>query len=136
MTNIKAMKERIEELEEENRQLRALLTPRLADHIDIPLTASQRAILDVIVAHPFASYEMLLSALEHLIPHGERLESIVKVHMHRLRAKLKPFDVRIRVVYTEGYYMSPEDKAKLPRLGDTRPETSIDWCRVKQEARA
>jgi DNA-binding response OmpR family regulator len=43
-------------------------------------------------------------------------DDIARVHIYNMRRKLKPFDMAIKSVRSQGYFLSPETKAKVRAL--------------------
>ena len=123
---IRSLKERIETLEEEIRQFH-----EDSANIDWTFTGilsrQQLALLMAINKRPLAPY----SYLDHVTEdHGKynRYEGAMhqtlrtKVAVWKLRKKLKPYGIEIRVWRGVGYYLDDDNKAKLRKLMGTNNE--------------
>ncbi|MBX3527556.1 MAG: hypothetical protein KF904_15235 [Rhodoblastus sp.] len=101
----KALRERVAELEEEVRQLRAQLEPQM-DWRFLRLSLTHSRILSILYA-----------ASPYTATH-ERLETVstrecVRNHLKTLRPRLAPLGVQIRAVWCEGYALLAADREKL-----------------------
>jgi len=112
--------DRIAELEEELRQLRADLAQASAAFVGV-LSPQQSALLMGIYGRPMASY----AYLDHITEdhgkynryEGEMHQTLrTKVAVWKLRQRLKPYGIEIRTWRGVGYYLDAEDKAKLRDL--------------------
>ena len=112
--------DRIAELEEEIRQLRADLARPHDAFVGI-LTRQQAALLMGIYGRPTASY----AYLDHLTEdhgkynryEGEMHQTLrTKVAVWKLRQRLKPYGVKINVLRGVGYYLDDDNKVKLKQL--------------------
>jgi hypothetical protein len=120
MTELQRLRERVEELEEELRQLRADIAPKDDSFAGI-LTRQQVALLKSIRNRDFASYEYIDQVLAAQgysgRGEGEVLEQLrSKVSIYNLRKRLKPYGIKIKTWKNFGYYMDDENKAKLKQL--------------------
>ncbi|HBJ84597.1 MAG TPA: heavy metal resistance protein CzcR [Verrucomicrobiales bacterium] len=76
------------------------------------LTGQQTCIFGVLMARPFASNAALMLALYSDKTNGDAAEpDIIKVHICKMRQKLKPFGVEIETMWGQGYRISDEHKA-------------------------
>jgi DNA-binding response OmpR family regulator len=109
-------RERIEELEEENRQLRALLQLDDTTAYDgLRLTAQQRVVLAALCRGTgVLPISYLLDCLDRA---GRRGTAHARDHLgvvvHRLRRKLEPHGIHIRTEWGVGLSIPLEDKAVL-----------------------
>ena len=112
--------DRIAELEEELRQLRADLAQASAAFVGV-LSPQQSALLMGIYGRPMASY----AYLDHITEdhgkynryEGEMHQTLrTKVAVWKLRQRLKPYGIEIRTWRGVGYYLDDENKAKLQAL--------------------
>jgi hypothetical protein len=117
---IRKLRERIEELEEEIRQLRADIAPT-DDTFAGVLTRQQVALLKSIRNRNVASYQYVDQVLAGQGNFGrgdgeeaEKLRS--KVSIYKLRKKLVPYGIKIKTWRSIGYYLDDENKAKLKQL--------------------
>lgn len=106
--------ERVEYLEEENRQLRDAL--QCVDAARFPakwmLTPAEKRVLTSLQSAPagFRSREAIL----HAARRREATEGdghLIEVIIYRLRSKLRDYGVRIHTIRGEGYKLDPESKA-------------------------
>lgn len=124
---IQQLRERVEELEEEVRQLRADIAPTDGTFAQI-LTRQQTALLKSILSRKVASYQYIDQVLAgHGYSgrrDGEELEQLrSKVSIHKLRKRLKPYGIKIKTWTRVGYYMDDENKAKLKALMEKTDDT-------------
>lgn len=77
------------------------------------LTRTQTALLLVILDCETATRENLAVLLSKLDLKTGNINQAVKIHIHYLRAKLKPLGIIIKTVWGIGYFISPEDKKAL-----------------------
>ena len=116
--------DRIAELEEELRQLRADLAQASAAFVGV-LSPQQSALLMGIYGRPMASY----AYLDHITEdhgkynryEGEMHQTLrTKVAVWKLRQRLKPHGIEIKTWRGAGYYLDDENKAKLQALMEAR----------------
>jgi hypothetical protein len=117
---VRGLRERIEELEEEIRQLRADIAPTDDTFAGI-LTRQQVALLKSIRNRNVASYQYIDQVLAGQGYSGrgdgeetEKLRS--KVSIYNLRKRLRPYGIEIKTWPNIGYYLDDENKAKLKQL--------------------
>jgi hypothetical protein len=120
MSEVQRLRERVEELEEELRQLRKDIAPTDDSFAGI-LTRQQVALLNSIRNRKVASYEYIDQVLAgqgySVRSDGQELEQLrSKVSIYNLRKRLKPYGIKIKTWIRVGYYMEDEDKAKLKML--------------------
>lgn len=107
---------RISVLEEENRQLRNALAPRM--NVNLDLSPQQREIFLAIYSRTEASYEMLEMLLGSLqSDEGRDTKNHLKVIVHRIRKVLEPHGIRIQTIRGHGFRMQPGDKRRVLDLG-------------------
>lgn len=96
------LRDEIDALREEVRQLRALLAPAL----DIPdrfqLTALERRLFSHLATRSIATFE----ALAAVISRDPRDDNTARVHIYKLRCKLSPHGISIKNVRGLGYEMT------------------------------
>lgn len=114
------LRDRIEELEEEIRQLRADIAPT-EDTFTGVLTRQQVALLKSIRNRKIASYQYIDQVLAGQgnfgRGDGQELEQLrSKVAIYNLRQRLKPHGIEIKTWRGIGYYLDDENKAKLKQL--------------------
>jgi hypothetical protein len=117
---VRELRERIEELEEEIRQLRADMV-QTDDTFAGILTRQQIAMLNGIYNRKVASYKYIdhVMAGDGNFNRGdavdlEKLRS--KVAIYNLRKKLKPYGIEISTWLGIGYYLNDENRVKLKQL--------------------
>lgn len=120
MTEVQILRDRIAELEEELRQLRADIAPT-EDAFAGVLSRQQLALLKSIRNRKVASYQYIDQVLAGQgysgRGSGEELEKLrSKVSIHKLRKKLKPYGIKIKTWTSIGYYLDDENKAKLQMM--------------------
>jgi hypothetical protein len=121
------LRDRIAELEEENRQLREALMPSnnpFKGKLGLPLQLA--VILSLLYHRSVASYaalEQVMNDNSHLAKDSDLggFQNRVKVAVCKLRAILDQHDIEIRTIRAVGYSLDPANKAKLNKLiGDQR----------------
>lgn len=120
MSEVQRLRERVEELEEELRQLRADIAPTDDSFAGI-LTRQQVALLKSIRNRKFASYDYIDQVLAGQgnigRGDGEVLEQLrSKVSIYNLRKRLKPYGIKIKTWRGVGYYLDDENRAKLQMM--------------------
>jgi len=112
--------DRIAELEEEVRQLRAALTPTTEAFVGF-LSRNETKILMGIYSRPVADYAYLDKITEQSDKYSrytdinhEALRN--RVSVWKLRQKMRQHGVEIRTWRGVGYYLDAKDKAKLKQL--------------------
>ena len=112
--------DRIAELEEEVRQLRADLTPTNGAFVGF-LSKNEMKILMGIYGRPIADY----AYLDRITEQGDRYNRYsdinhealrVRVSIWKLRQKMRQRGVEIRTWRGIGYYLDDKDKAKLKKI--------------------
>jgi DNA-binding response OmpR family regulator len=109
---ILGLRERIGELEEENRQLKAALKPSVCFPASWKLWPREAKLLAALYASPgFVSYESLRLAM--VGTRGDAPENMVQVYMCRMRPKVAPFGIEFRVVRGTGLVLAPHSRAVI-----------------------
>ncbi|CAB5220116.1 hypothetical protein UFOVP231_61 [uncultured Caudovirales phage] len=123
---IKQLRERIEELEEQNRQLRDGVAPDETMFI-AGLSRQQIALLRGIYSRKTATYQYLdvIMANDGHSARGcgselEKLRS--KVAIYNLRKKLAPHGIKISTWRGIGYYLNEANREKLKRLMEKKDD--------------
>jgi len=123
---VRELRERIEELEEEIRQIRADMLQTDATFAGV-LTRQQITLLNGIYGRKVASYQ----AIDRIMAadgnfcrgSGEDLEKLrSKVAIYNLRKKLTPYGIEIKTWRGIGYYLDDENKAKLKKLMEKKDD--------------
>jgi hypothetical protein len=123
---VQQLRERIDELEEELRQLRADI--KQTDTFGLGFLSHQEvAIMRGIYSRQIASYAYLdqLTADTHKYHRysGEVSAKLrCKVAVWKIRLKLKPYDIEIKTWRGIGYYLDEENKAKLKQLMEKKDD--------------
>jgi len=117
MNTEKVLRDRIELLEEELRQLKAgLADPHLPKAFAEALSKQQMAILQGLRRKQVASYEYL-DCIAGTVGNSERSDNCgrnrAKTAMLNLRTRLKPFGINISTWRGVGYYLDEQSKARL-----------------------
>lgn len=110
----RALRDRIEELEEEVRQLRR-------ENMDISfppewrLTAAHARLLRRLHGAPggFLTHEKVYDALRLWADSAENEVNLVRSQICKMRQRLSPFGIEIRKRWGQGYELPPETKAKI-----------------------
>ena len=117
---IKQLRERIEELEEEVRQLREDMVQTNATFLHF-LSKNQMKILMGIYSRPVADY----AYLDRITEQSDRYNRYtdinhedlrVRVSIWKLRQKMREYGIEIKTWRGIGYYLDDENKAKLKQL--------------------
>lgn len=112
--SITAMRDRIETLEEENRQLREMMRPVLQFVPEWRLSEQQSRLLAMIYNRQLANYEQIVVAFDiQRRADGNDDQNHVKVVAHYLRKKLKPHGIKFNTVWGVGYAADSENKARI-----------------------
>lgn len=108
--NERQLRDRIEELEEENRQLRELLKRPLI----FPQITGGRVKNEILATlYTHAGKPVNVHVLQAAIPRAEDLFNTLLQHMHQLRRKLTPLGITIETIYRHGYMLDRENAEKL-----------------------
>jgi hypothetical protein len=123
---ITELRERIAELEEEVRQLRADMLPTSATFLGI-LSKNQMKLLMGIYSRPIADY----AYLDRITEQGDRYNRYTDVHhedlrirvsVWKLRKKMREYGIEIKTWRGIGYYLDDENKAKLKQLMEKKDD--------------
>lgn len=111
--NSTVLRDRVEYLEEENRQLREIMGLDedegflVAARAAFQTTKAQGRVLQVLVTGAVVRNEALMLACT---PTGEASDNNLKVQLSRLRRKLGPYGLAVKNEWGVGYSMSPEHR--------------------------
>ena len=117
---VRELRDRIAELEEEVRQLRADMVPTDATFLDF-LSKNQMKLLLGIYSRPIADY----AYLDRLTEQGDKYSRYTdinhealrnRVSVWKLRQKMREYGIEIKTWRGIGYYLDDENKAKLKAL--------------------
>ena len=116
------LRERIEELEEELRQIKEGICPPSNPFIGkMRMTLQLASLLWVLYKTPGVVTIGRLNVITREYGHrkpgdGSNTSNCTKVRITHLRHKLKRYGVKINNVWGVGYTINPEDKAKLKKV--------------------
>jgi len=104
-----ALKERVRDLE-------ALVGLHWAPPRVLGLTRTQAQLFGLLIRHrTLCTYEMILTAL-----YGERTDppgvEVIRAHITHIRRLLEPHGLTVRRLWGSGYYLTPEDIARIDAL--------------------
>ena len=107
------LRERIEILEEENRQLRAEI--RFAGPLPEgwSLSPSEQELMRALMVRPFLSREAAVSAVYGDRDEPENPHECIGVFMSRLRQKLRPRGIEIKTRWGFGFFLPEATRAAL-----------------------
>lgn len=122
MNELQFLRARVDELEEELRQIKATLLP-----VDNPfygkfeLPPQLAAILWTLYRHDLCNYARLDAVTKE---HGREyrgdsngdINLRTKVAMSKLRKKMRPHDIHFATVWAVGYRMEPKSREKLKQM--------------------
>ena len=126
---VQQLRERIAELEEEIRQLRADMVPTNATFLGF-LSKNEMKILLGIYSRPVADY----AYLDRITEQGDRYNRYtdvnhedlrVRVSVWKLRKKMRARGIEIKTWRGIGYYLDEENKAKLKQLTFLRKKKPV-----------
>lgn len=123
---IQQLKDRIAELEEEIRQIRADMVQTDATFLAI-LSHHQMKMLRGIMSRTVADYaflDRLTEDSDKYNRHTDNEHEVLrgKVAIWKLRKKLKPYGIEIKTWRGIGYYLDDENKAKLKALMEKKDD--------------
>jgi DNA-binding response OmpR family regulator len=116
------LRDRISELEEENRQLRQALCPSDNPFVGkVKLSPQQTAVLYALYRAKIASYGYLDKVMSEASSYdrsteGGAIQLRLKVTVSKMRQSLKGLDIHIHTSWGLGYYLDPISKKKLGDL--------------------
>ena len=116
-------KERIEELEERVRQLEHEIGANSVWHLNgSSISGHGRTILGVMITHQRVTRELLMGCMyRDRIDGGPEFGSrILDVTMHKLRRRLKKYQIKIQTVRDFGYEMDDRSHQRLRALTGKR----------------
>ncbi|MCW5697897.1 MAG: helix-turn-helix domain-containing protein [Bauldia sp.] len=100
----KRLAEQVEELQEENRQLRALLAPAVVLPSEWKLTVLETALFRQLLLRTLVTFECAVWAIQDA--NGDRTRYTVHILIHKIRRKLKPFGLSILCRPGQGYELA------------------------------
>lgn len=108
------LRDRVDELEETVRQLRALASEARPLPQWVPyLTRREETMLRLFLARESVSIE----AMETVIHDGDaKSYNLLSVYVFKLRSKLAKFGVTIKTLHGRGYSLTPESKALFSQV--------------------
>jgi len=116
------LRERIETLEEENRQLREVMRPKMQFAAEWHLSRQQSQFLALIYSRTLVTYDQIIVAFDiKTQDDGNDSQNHIKVVASNVRKKLAPFGIEFHTVYGVGYAADSENKARI-RAGIITPE--------------
>ncbi len=108
------LRERVRQLEEELFATGSWFAP-----VEFGLTSYENKMLAALMSRSECTKNMLMLAL-----YGDKIDvaqdKIVDVFICKIRAKLKPFGILITTHWGHGYYLTPENKAKVDQWAQTK----------------
>lgn len=109
MSEQAALRDKIDELTEENRQLKEAIAPKLDFPIAWRLRPAESAMLACLYSSPtgFRRHEALRAASATT----SMDDKIVHVRVSHIRKKLTPLGIEIRGVWSQGYELLPASRA-------------------------
>jgi hypothetical protein len=123
---VRELRDRIAELEEEIRQLRAEMVPIDATFLGF-LSKNETTLLMGIYSRPIADY----AYLDRITEQGDRYNRYtdvkhedlrVRVSVWKLRKKMRMRGIEIKTWRGFGYYLDEENKAKLKQLMEKKDD--------------
>ena len=121
MNVIRRMRERIDYLEEENRQLREQLAPPVALPREWRLTGMEETLFRHLVGRPVVSRASLMDALYSDRPAADIPSAkCLDVFVFKLRRKLAPHGVKIETVWRTGFRLAERENYQHLRKRDKR----------------
>jgi two-component system cell cycle response regulator CtrA len=120
---ISGLKAQIAVLEKENDDLRervAFLESELGTDTEVPLcfclTPREALLFGALYKNTRVTTQMAMASLYHLYSDGDLPEpKIIDVFICKMRKKLKPFGIKIKTIWGQGYFMSEDSKATAHR---------------------
>lgn len=112
----------IERLRAENERLRAALGMTVQMPEGLSFTPSEWRILCALLKRDRVPTESLHAIMSDRIEHAYTDPRWVSAMIYKLRNKLRQFGIAIHTQYGFGYYLTPENKAKLRPLLAEAPQ--------------
>jgi len=103
-----------EDLREQVRQLKAVLAPEIEVPLEWGLSASERTIVQTLIARPVATRQMIWKSLYDGMK-DDRDPKVIDVFMCKIRHKLRPAGIVISTVWGRGWALAPEWRERLAR---------------------
>lgn len=117
---IQALKNRIEQLEDENAELRERLSVKPDKDYTygafFKLTPSEEILFQCLMDKDFCRHLYLFNALYSGKPDKDRDDNVVPVFICKLQAKLKIHEIYIAKRWGQGYYLTTEAKEQIIKL--------------------
>jgi DNA-binding response OmpR family regulator len=107
------LREENEELFEETQRLRQMLFGDLEAPREWGLSKRETRVFNCLLATETARKETLIDAVWRGRDEPVTADDIIKICIFRMRQKLKPFEIKIKVQWGVGYYLEPETRNKL-----------------------
>lgn len=104
---------RVDELEEENRQLRELAAPEFRYPAEMKLTPTEGQVLAVIAARSGPTSAGRINNILYAVAGIDVQDKTIDVFICKIRRKLKPFGIEIRNVWGHGFELTQENKNRL-----------------------
>lgn len=121
--NVEAMlREQVDLLTEQLRQIKKALMPRLLFPLEWELNRGETSILASLYASPdgFRSKEILRTAAEIFCASEDGpADSTVSVRVSAINKKLRPRGIEVSNRHSEGYYLSKDARARVKRALDS-----------------
>lgn len=123
---VRLLRERVEFLEEENRQLReTVLTKTWEPPIELGLTPQEKIVFTTLRNHDgTCSKQYIMDMLYSLRPNDVAEEKIIDVYICKIRKKIKEFGLTIETVWGQGYVMPAASKGILANWGQELEEAA------------
>jgi len=102
------LREENELLKEQNAYLRSALMGAVELPLEWKLTKTEQRIMSVCLARDLATKEALAAALYWDKEDPADGPSNVKVHISKIRRKLKPFGIEIKTIWGQGFHVPAE----------------------------
>ena len=102
-----------DQLREEVRQLRKILTPKLDIPVEWGLTDSEEMVFACLLSRNFATKEMIMMSIYSDSNVEIRQEKICDVFICKIRRKLKPFGIEIHTKWGSGWWIDSEHKHRF-----------------------
>ncbi len=96
-----------DELRERIRTLEGALGCRLEVPLALGLTPKEGRLLGVLLSREFVTRETAMVALYGMLADGEEAQpKIIDVFICKIRRKLKPYGIALRIKWGQGYFMT------------------------------
>jgi len=114
--SIAKLRAKLDELEEENRQLREIMRPPVVMMPGVlALTQTESRVLDCLYRrNTYVSREAILMHCNGLL--STTNAKCIDVHIMRIRRKIKAYALKIETIWGGGFYLPPGSRANLKVL--------------------